>query len=138
MQTHYEKMGGESTVRALVKAFYQQMNTDPAFAGVRKMHASDLEYIEQVLFEFLSGWLGGPQLYVEKYGHPRLRQRHLPFSIGISERDQWLQCMDKAMDDIGLAADLREALQQSFFKTADFMRNHQEGTPESKPFAGLV
>ncbi len=138
MQSHYEQIGGEATVRALSKAFYQHMNDEADFAGIRRMHGDDLAHIEQVLFEFLSGWLGGPQLYVEKYGHPRLRQRHLPFSIGVAERDQWLQCMDKALVEVGIAELLRADLQQAFFKTADFMRNRQEGAPVSKPFADLT
>lgn len=137
MPSHYEMIGGEPQIRALAQAFYQQMDSDPAFATIRKMHGNDLAHIEQVFFEFLSGWLGGPSLYMNKYGHPRLRQRHLPFSIGIAERDQWLQCMDKALDDIKVAEPLKHDLQQAFFKTADFMRNRQEGAPESKPFAGL-
>jgi hemoglobin len=74
---------------------------------------------------FVSGWLGGPQLYVEQYGHPRLRQRHLPFAIGESERDQWMNCMIQAMQDVGLEEGLREELQRAFWKTADFMRNKE-------------
>jgi hemoglobin len=72
---------------------------------------------------FLSGWMGGPDLFVEQYGHPRLKARHLPFSIGISERDQWLQCMHQAMKDVGINGILFERLMQSFFTTADWMRN---------------
>ncbi|PUB83406.1 MAG: hypothetical protein DBP02_11905 [gamma proteobacterium symbiont of Ctena orbiculata] len=78
------------------------------------------------LFLFLSGWLGGPDLYVEKYGHPRLRARHLPFSIGIEERDQWIYCMREALSAMDLDAKLQEELNQAFFRTADFMRNRDE------------
>ena len=126
MQTPYEKIGGEEVVRKLVDRFYDLMDQQSGFQGIRDMHAKSLKASREKLFMFLSGWLGGPQLYVEKYGHPRLRQRHLPFAIGESERDQWLTCMTQAMEDIGLDEEMRTGLKQSFWKTADFMRN-QEG-----------
>jgi hemoglobin len=72
---------------------------------------------------FLSGWLGGPDLFVEKFGHPRLRARHSPFEIGINERDQWVACMVLAMEDVDIEAGVRAKLLENFFKTADFMRN---------------
>jgi hemoglobin len=75
------------------------------------------------LFWFLCGWLGGPQHYTERFGHPRLRARHMPFKIGILERDQWLACMDQAMGEVGVDQALRVRLDESFFKTADWMRN---------------
>jgi hemoglobin len=121
--TPYERMGGEETVLKLVNRFYDLMDSIPEVQELRDIHSADLKIAREKLFEFLSGWLGGPQLYVEKYGHPRLRQRHLPFSIGTKERDQWLHCMFKAMQDIDLDDSLQKELQQSFFKTADFMRN---------------
>lgn len=126
MQTPYEKIGGEEVVQRLVDRFYDLMEQDQDFKGIRDLHAKSLKASREKLFMFLSGWLGGPQLYVEKYGHPRLRQRHLPFAIGESERDQWLICMTQAMEDVGLDEDMREELKRSFWKTADFMRN-QEG-----------
>jgi len=116
-------MGGESGIRALVDRFYDLMDTLPDAAGIRAMHAPDLTSAREKLFMFLSGWLGGPQLYMEKYGHPRLRQRHLPFKIGESERDQWMLCIRQAMVDIGLEEDFRQQLDAAFYKTADFMRN---------------
>ena len=90
------------------------------------MHAADLTEAEDKLFLFLSGWLGGPSLYIEKYGHPRLRARHLPFSIGIKERDQWLHCMDKALHKMNIEKAMHDELMQAFFNTADFMRNQTE------------
>ena len=72
---------------------------------------------------FLSGWMGGPQLFVEKFGHPMLRRRHLPFAIGESERDQWMACMMAAMHETGISLELQKELGQAFWKTADFMRN---------------
>lgn len=121
--TPYERMGGEETVLKLVNRFYDLMDSIPEVQEVRDIHSPDLKIARERLFEFLSGWFGGPQLYVEKHGHPRLRQRHLDFPIGIKERDQWLHCMFKAMQDIGLDDSLQKELQQSFSKTGDFMRN---------------
>ena len=121
---HYERIGGEAKVRELVKRFYELMDTLPEAAGIRAMHR-DLAESEEKLFLFLSGWLGGPQLYVEKYGHPRMRQRHMHVPIGESERDQWMLCMKQAMEDVGIDAELRQQLEAAFLKTADFMRNRE-------------
>lgn len=125
MQTHYDRVGGEEGVRRLVDRFYELMDSRAEVAGIRELHAKSLKASREKLFLFLSGWLGGPQLYVEKYGHPRLRQRHLPFAIGESERDQWMACMLQAMQDIGLDEGLRRELAAAFQKTADFMRNKE-------------
>jgi len=122
----YDIIGGEATVRALVDRFYDLMDEDPDFYGIRKLHPESLSGSRQKLFMFLSGWLGGPQLYVNEFGHPRLRARHLPFAIATPERDQWLACMNRAMEDVGIELRLRQALARSFFGTADWMRN-QEG-----------
>lgn len=119
----YELLGGEAVLRQLVERFYDIMATDPRAAGINAMHGPDTTMIRQKFFEFLSGWLGGPQLFIEKYGHPRLRARHMPFAIGEAERDQWLLCMYQAMADIVMSQELREHLEQAFFKTADFMCN---------------
>lgn len=127
MQTHYERIGGEEGVRRLVDRFYDLMDSRAEVAGIRELHAANLKGSREKLFLFLSGWLGGPQLYVEKYGHPHLRQRHLPFSIGESERDQWMSCMLEAMQDVGVDEGLRRELTMAFQKIADFMRNKEEG-----------
>lgn len=120
---HYNLIGGEETIRRLVERFYQLMDELPEAYGIRKLHAADLSSTKEKLFEFLSGWLGGPPLYEEKYGHPRLRQRHMPFAIGEAERDQWMMCMEQAMADVGIDETFRQQLKATFFKTADFMRN---------------
>jgi hemoglobin len=122
----YTLMGGEVVLRRLVKCFYDLMDEDPDYFGIRKLHPQELNSSRQKLFMFLSGWTGGPSLYVEKYGEPRLRSRHLPFSIGIAERDQWLSCMNSAMEKIGLEIQLRKSLTLAFEQTADFMRNQPE------------
>jgi hemoglobin len=121
--THYQRIGAEAGVLRLVERFYELMDKRPEAAEIRAMHAADLTSAREKLLMFLSGWLGGPQLYLEKYGHPRLRQRHLPFKIGTEERDQWMFCMRQAMVDVGLDETLYQQLDAAFYKTADFMRN---------------
>lgn len=121
--TPFEWIGGEEKVKALVERFYDLMDLEPKYAALRASHGSDLERARQNLFWFLCGWLGGPQHYTERFGHPRLRMRHMPFRIGILERDQWLACMDQAMGEVGVDETLRARLKASFFQTADWMRN---------------
>jgi hemoglobin len=116
-------MGGEPAVRELVDRFYDLMDLEQDFASIRALHPPDLEGARDKLFWFLCGWLGGPSHYIERFGHPRLRARHLPFSIGITERDQWLACMNQAMDELGVEQALRERLAEAFYGTADWMRN---------------
>ena len=122
-QTPYALLGGEAAVRALVERFYDLMELEPRYAELRALHAADLTQAREKLALFLSGWLGGPSLYIERHGHPMLRRRHLPFSIGTRERDQWLACMEQAMLEQGVSDDLRQRLRQAFFQTADWMRN---------------
>lgn len=121
--TPFEWIGGEPVVRQLVDRFYDLMDLEPAFAELRASHGTTLDEARDKLFWFLCGWLGGPQHYQERFGHPRLRMRHMPFRIGIVERDQWLACMSRAMQETGVPADLRQRLETSFFQTADWMRN---------------
>lgn len=123
---HYGRLGGAEAVRGLVDRFYDLMDEDPDYYGIRKLHPQDLGESRNKLYWFLSEWTGGPKLFAKHVGQPFLRRRHAPFAIGISERDQWMGCMVRAMKDVGLAADLRIQLQQAFFKTADFMRNQPE------------
>ena len=122
----YKLMGGEIALRRLVDCFYDLMDEDPDYFGIRKLHPEELNSSRDKLFMFLSGWTGGPSLYVEKYGEPRLRSRHLPFFIGIDERDQWLSCMNRAMEKTGLEMQLRKSMALAFEQTADFMRNQPE------------
>ncbi len=110
-------------MQALVERFYDLMDLEPAYAALRASHGADLHDARQKLFWFLCGWLGGPQHYIERFGHPRLKARHMPFKIGIAERDQWLACMHQAMVETQVPVVLRERLQESFFQTADWMRN---------------
>ncbi|MEI7843588.1 MAG: group II truncated hemoglobin [Gallionellaceae bacterium] len=121
--SHYERIGGEQKVRELVQRFYHLMDELPEAHGIRKMHHINLKNAEDKLFMFLSGWMDGPQLFIEKFGHPRLRQRHMPFVIGESERDQWMLCMTQALQEVVEDEALRNELIAAFYKVADFMRN---------------
>ena len=121
--TPYDLIGGDGAVRALVERFYDLMELEPAYERLRRVHGSSLESAREKLYLFLSGWLGGPPLYTDRFGHPMLRARHLPFSIGEEERDQWMACMAQAMEELEVPRALREGLIPAFYKTADWMRN---------------
>ena len=121
--TPYDIIGGEPAVRALVKRFYELMDTLPEAYGIRKLHPQDLSGSEEKLYLYLTGWLGGPQLYVEKFGHPRLRSRHLPFPIASDEAGQWMLCMRQAMDECIADTELRAKLDKALTDLAFFMRN---------------
>ena len=116
-------LGGKAAVVRLVDAFYRHMETDEGAAGIRAMHGRDLTSTKAVLVLYLCEWLGGPQAYSARHGHPRLRMRHGGFAIGVAERDAWLACMQAALADIGAQPVLQQTLMTSFFKTADWMRN---------------
>ena len=122
----YELIGGEQNLRTLVDRFYNLMDSSPESANIRALHAKSLKQSREKLFMFLSGWSGGPPLYMQQYGHPRLRQRHFPFSIGERERDEWLWCMDRALDESGLSPEVVDYLKGRFAEIADFMRNQPE------------
>ena len=121
--TLYDIIGGETRLRELVDRFYDLMDLEPQFAALRAMHPPSLDGSRDKLFWFLCGWLGGPAHYIERFGHPRLRARHLPFPIGITERDQWLACMQQAMMLRGFEQHLQARLAEAFHGTADWMRN---------------
>lgn len=119
----FAALGGEPGVRALVDRFYDLMELEPAYAGLRALHGTHLDLARDKLFWFLCGWLGGPDHYVQRFGHPRLRARHLPFPIGLAERDQWLACMQQALAECEVAPAMQQRLAAAFFGTADWMRN---------------
>lgn len=121
----YERIGGDPAVRRLVNRFYDTMDVLPEAAGIRAMHKEDLGEAREKLYEFLSGWLGGPPLYISRHGHPRLRARHLPFPIGESERDQWLLCMGQAVREVVEEPEFRSQLMHAFAGVADHMRNRE-------------
>ncbi|MDZ7653423.1 MAG: group II truncated hemoglobin [Burkholderiaceae bacterium] len=121
--TPYARLGGDAAVRALVDRFYDLMDLEPGYARLRAVHGNELTHARDKLYWFLSGWLGGPNHYIERFGHPRLRARHLPFSIGQVERDQWMECMNQALVEQEVDEDLRLRLVQAFFQTADWLVN---------------
>lgn len=132
----FERLGGLDGVRALVDRFYDLMDTSPEAVDIRRLHAPSLKRSREKLYEYLTGWTGGPPLYESKYGHPRLRARHLPFAIGARERDQWLWCMDRSLDEHPMPDAVREMLRPRLHQLADFMRNQDEAPrPRELPLA---
>ncbi len=127
--TPFALIGGEAALRRLVRRFYELMDTLPEAYGIRKLHQADLSSAEDKLFMFLCGWLGGPQLYVEKHGHPRLRARHLPFAIGSDEAAQWMLCMRQAMAEVVTDEALRGRLEKALDDLALHMRNRTDAGP---------
>ena len=121
--TLFELLGGEAALRRLVDRFYDLMDLEERFGDIRKLHPATLDGSRDKLFWFLCGWMGGPNHYVERLGHPMLRARHLPFAIGNRERDLWLICMAQAMLDQQVDTALADRLLESFQGTADWMRN---------------
>ncbi|MCW3481585.1 group II truncated hemoglobin [Neisseriaceae bacterium JH1-16] len=121
--TPYQLLGGAGVVRWLTDRFYDIMDADPAVQTLRAMHPADLAGSREKLYMFLSGWLGGPPLYVETFGHPRLRARHLPFAVDEAARDQWMHCMRQAVGELICEDKLKQQLLDAFLNTADFMRN---------------
>ncbi len=120
----YQQLGGEEAVQKLVERFYELMDTLPQAQAIRAMHPDDLSGSADKLFKFLSGWLGGPPLYMEEFGHPRLRMRHMHVAIDEAARDAWMLCMKKALEEMNIEDEmLKQHLLHSLFKTADFMRN---------------
>jgi hemoglobin len=121
--TPYDRIGGEATVRRLSDRFYEIMDTDPDARRVRAMHGEDLAPIRQLLFEFLSGWLGGPPIYFNRPEHRCVMSAHRPFAIGEAERDEWMMCMRKAMDECALPAEMRSLMDQGFARMTNAMRS---------------
>ena len=124
--TPYELLGGDAGIRRIVERFYDLMDSAPEAATIRALHATSIKASREKLYMFLTGWTGGPQLYVEKHGHPRLRARHLPFPISARERDEWLWCMDQALAEQEMPEGVRTHLRERLHALADHMRNQPE------------
>ena len=122
----YDRIGGGEALKKLVELFYDNMESLAEATTIRDLHPKDLRSSREKLFMFLSGWMGGPDRYIGAFGHPRLRARHLPFTIGTEERDQWLMCMNKALDELEIDRLFKEQLMSAFNQTANHMMN-QEG-----------
>ena len=123
IRTHYDMLGGEQGIHQLVNRFYDLMDELPEAWELRKIHQQDLQSARDKLFKFLSGWLGGPGLYEAEYGHPRLRARHMPFPVDTQMRDQWLMCINQALDEQVSDELFKLQLKSSFANVADHMRN---------------
>ena len=123
--TPYDVIGGEQAILGLVERFYFYMDTLPEAHGIRAMHLPNLASAKAKLFKFLSGWLGGPNLFIEEFGHPMLRARHLPFAIGESERGQWMLCMNKALAEMTMDPQLKTNLQNALQHLATHMINQE-------------
>jgi hemoglobin len=125
----YDQLGGEAGVHRLVHLFYDHMDTSVAATHIRSLHQSDLSDSRQKLFEYFSGWFGGPPLFVEKHGHPRLRARHNHVAIGLADRDAWLACLYLAMNEMNLSESLHQDLVEKIAPMADHMRNNADEAP---------
>ena len=123
-QTPYQILG-EAGIRELASAFYDIMDSTPEVAKLRRMHARDLAPMKEKLAEYLIGWMGGPPLYAEKYGSVCMTTPHEPYHIGPEERDQWLLCMDKALEQTGASDELKAMLKVPLFRIADAVRNRE-------------
>jgi hemoglobin len=123
--TLYEAIGGDATVRALTRRFYELMDSLPEAARCRAIHPPDLSGSEEKLYEYLTGWLGGPPIYVEKRGHPMLRRRHFIAEIGPAERDEWLLCFTRALEETVSHQKLREIILEPITRLAFHMRNKE-------------
>lgn len=123
MQTPYELLGGDAGVRHLAEVFYDVMDELPQAETIRHMHAQQLNDIKEKLYEYLSGWLGGPHHYAQKYGGVCLTKPHKPYAIGPAERDQWLLCMDEALRRVGASEEVKAMLKDPMFRIADAIRN---------------
>ena len=121
--TPYEELGGEAGVQRLVHRFYELMDTLPEAYTVRQMHPESLAGSAEMLFEYLSGWFGGPSLYIAKKGHPRLRMRHAPYAVGAVVRDEWMLCMKQALTEQVSDVAFRARLIETFAQMADHMVN---------------
>ncbi len=132
-QTPYQVMGGEAAIHSLVDRFYFYMDILPEAQTVRAMHQTSLASAKDKLFKFLSGWLGGPNLFIEEFGHPMLRMRHFPFKIGEAERDQWMLCMNKALDEMSMDPRLKTNIQTALQQLATHMINQEAPNGTEQP-----
>jgi hemoglobin len=125
VQTPYQMLGEEGILK-LTTVFYDIMDTLPEAAGIRAMHAEDLSGMKVKLAEYLTGWMGGPPVYSDKYGTVCMTSPHEPYHIGPQERDQWLLCMDKALEQTGASEELVEMLKIPIYRVADAVRNRED------------
>jgi hemoglobin len=137
-QTPYQLLGGDDGVRRLAEAFYDAMDELAEAATIRAMHAENLDVIKEKLFEYFSGWMGGPPVYAEKYGSVCLTSPHDPYAIGFKERDQWLLCFNKALETIGAGEELKQMLETPMYRVADAVRNCEDSTQTKRGKDGVI
>ncbi len=135
-QTPYQILG-EAGIRELTNVFYDVMDTLPAASGIRAMHAADLSPMKEKLAEYLIGWMGGPPIYAEKHGGVCMTEPHEPYHIGPEERDQWLLCMNEALEQTGASDELKEMLRIPLYRVADAVRN-KEGPSSAKTDPNVI
>ncbi len=131
-QTPYQALG-EDGIRALCNAFYDIMDELPEVADIRRLHAQDLSPMKEKLGDYLVGWMGGPPIYADKKGSVCMTTPHEPYAIGPRERDQWLLCMDKALDAVAVETEVREMLKVPLYRVADAVRNRQASINNDNP-----
>ncbi len=130
-QSPYEILGDDG-IKELAHVFYTLLDELPQAAEIRAMHAENLDHIKRMLTAYLTGWMGGPPVYQALKGTVCLTDPHEPFRIGPKERDQWLACMDEALDRINAGEDLKEMLKTPMFQVAEAVRNCEDSTPRNK------
>ncbi|MCL6444871.1 MAG: globin [Alicyclobacillus sp.] len=121
--TIYEAIGGAERIRALVTAFYLRVAKDPV---LKPLFPEDLTETREKQYAFLTQFFGGPPLYLERYGHPMMRARHLRFRITPRHKEAWLACMASAMDEVGLEGPVRDFMFERLTLTAGHMVNTLE------------
>ncbi len=129
---------GEAGIKNLVSTFYDIMDSTPEVAELRKLHAEDLSPMKEKLAEYLVGWMGGPPVYAEKYGSVCMTEPHAPYAIGPKLRDQWLLCMEKALEQTEASEELRTMLKVPLFRIADAVRNRDDDRPDTKPGGDII
>lgn len=131
-QTPFQLLGGEEGIRALAAAFYQSMDELAETKDIRGMHAENMDTIKEKLYEYLTGWMGGPPLYSDRTGSVCLTDPHKPYAIGPNERDQWLLCMDAALEKVDASEDVKEMLKDPMYRIADAVRNQDHSNREAR------
>lgn len=135
-QTPYQILGKDG-IRRLADAFYDVMDERPQAATIRAMHAENMDLIKDKLYEYLTGWMGGPPIYAAKTGTVCLTDPHKPYPIGPDERDQWLDCMHEALERINASEELKKMLEQPLFQIADTIRNRDTSDPVEQDPNGI-
>jgi hemoglobin len=129
-QTPYEILGDDG-IKQLARAFYDVMDELPQAADIRAMHAENMDHITRMLSAYLTGWMGGPPVYLALKGTVCLTDPHEPFRIGPKERDQWLLCMDAALEKVGASEDLKTMLKDPLYHIAETVRNCEDSVPKN-------